>query len=306
MEPLKRQFLELLDKDLEFRYAVAGYLGLSEILKRLDDLSEEQVKLREEQTKIWREISGLRKEQTKIWKEISGLREEQISLREEQTKIWKEIAGFREEQTKIWKEIRGLREEQISLREEQTKIWKERAGLREEQIKLSEEQTRLREDFNEILKVVKELQEGHRRLERDFRRLEGRLNSLREAMISGLGEISKFAGLTFEEFVRRFLTAQLRSSGEIAKDAELKKAIIDGEEINIFSEDPLIVGEVTAHAETADEIKKLLKKAEIVKAKYGMEPRMLLVVLTTPSNTAAELRRIADERGVELIIGKTV
>jgi len=25
MEPLKRQFLELLDKDLEFRYAVAGY-----------------------------------------------------------------------------------------------------------------------------------------------------------------------------------------------------------------------------------------------------------------------------------------
>ena len=65
------------------------------------------------------------------------------------------------------------------------------------------------------------------------------------------------------------------------------------------------MGEVTAHAETADEIKKLLKKAELVKAKYGMEPRMLLVVLTTPSNTAAELRRIADERGVELIIGKT-
>ena len=52
MEPLKRQFLELLDKDLEFRYAVAGYLGLSEILKRLDDLSEEQVKLREEQIKL--------------------------------------------------------------------------------------------------------------------------------------------------------------------------------------------------------------------------------------------------------------
>ena len=197
MEPLKRQFLELLDKDLEFRYAVAGYLGLSEILKRLDDLSEEQVKLREEQTKIWNEIAGIREEQTKIWKEISGLREEQISLREEQTKIWKEIAGLREEQIK------------------------------------------LREDFNEMLKVVKELQEGHRRLEKDFRRLEGRLNSLREAMISGLGEISKFAGLTFEEFVRTFLTAQLRSSGELAEDAELKKATIDGEEINIFSEDPL-------------------------------------------------------------------
>lgn len=37
-----KEFLELLDEDIEFRYAVAGYLGLS----------EEQVKLREEQIKI--------------------------------------------------------------------------------------------------------------------------------------------------------------------------------------------------------------------------------------------------------------
>jgi len=37
---LKKEFLELLEKDLEFRYTVAGYLGLSEILKRLDRLEE--------------------------------------------------------------------------------------------------------------------------------------------------------------------------------------------------------------------------------------------------------------------------
>ena len=39
---LKRRLLELLDKDEEFRYAVAGRLGLSEILKRLDKLEENQ------------------------------------------------------------------------------------------------------------------------------------------------------------------------------------------------------------------------------------------------------------------------
>ena len=291
MEPIKKQFLELLDKDLEFRYAVAGYLGLSEILKRLDNLSEEQVKLREEQI-------SLRKEQTKIWEEIRGLRDGQSKLMEEHAKIWQEIRGLREEQTKIWKEIAGIKAEQISLREEQTKIWREIRGLREEQISLREEQTKLREDFNKMLKVVEELQRGHRRLE-------GKLDSLRNAMISGLGEVSKFAGLTFEEFVRRFLTAQLKSSGELAEDAELKKVIINGEEINIFSEEPLIVGEVTAHAETADEIRKLLKKAERIKAKYNREPRRLLVVLTAPSDVAAEMRRIADENNVELIIGKT-
>jgi len=34
---LKEEFLELLEKDREFRYAVAGYLSLSEILKRLEE-----------------------------------------------------------------------------------------------------------------------------------------------------------------------------------------------------------------------------------------------------------------------------
>ncbi len=29
-------------------------------------------------------------------------------------------------------------------------------------------------------------------------------------MIRGFGDLSKFAGMTFEEFVRRFLTASLR------------------------------------------------------------------------------------------------
>lgn len=34
---LKKRFLELLEKDPEFRYAVAGYIGLHEVLKRLDE-----------------------------------------------------------------------------------------------------------------------------------------------------------------------------------------------------------------------------------------------------------------------------
>lgn len=52
MSSLRKEILELLDKDLEFRYAVAGYLGISEVLKRLESLSEEQVKLREDFNKM--------------------------------------------------------------------------------------------------------------------------------------------------------------------------------------------------------------------------------------------------------------
>ena len=68
-ESLKKEFLELLEKDVEFRYAVAGYLGLSELLKRLDGLAEEQ-------RKTWGERARLRDEQAKTWGEIARLRED--------------------------------------------------------------------------------------------------------------------------------------------------------------------------------------------------------------------------------------
>jgi hypothetical protein len=127
-----------------------------------------------------------------------------------------------------------------------------------ELIKIREDFNRLREDFNRMLEVIKHLQEGQARLEK-------RITSLESAMISGFGEISKFAGLTFEEFVRKFLTASLRKSGEIPGDAELTKGFIYGEEINLFLEDPLIAGEATGYAESPDEITKLLRKIELAK-----------------------------------------
>ncbi|MCS7145303.1 MAG: DUF3782 domain-containing protein [Aigarchaeota archaeon] len=48
---LKKEFLRLLRVDEEFRYAVAGLLGLEEILKRLDRNEAELVKLREDMTR---------------------------------------------------------------------------------------------------------------------------------------------------------------------------------------------------------------------------------------------------------------
>ena len=45
---LKEEFLSLLERDKEFRYAVAGLLGLEETLRRLDRNEQELVKLRED------------------------------------------------------------------------------------------------------------------------------------------------------------------------------------------------------------------------------------------------------------------
>lgn len=70
---LKKKIIKLLKEDEEFRYTVAGLIGLQEILKRLDRIEEEQKALREEQ-KLLRE-------------EQKALREEQKALREDFNKM---------------------------------------------------------------------------------------------------------------------------------------------------------------------------------------------------------------------------
>jgi predicted nuclease with TOPRIM domain len=169
------------------------------------------------------------------------------------------------------------------------------------------------EKFEEILAQIKEIRESHSRLENRVNSLDKRVDSLEErvdslasAMITGFAELSKFAGITFEEFVRKFLTASLQKSGQIPRGVELTRKVIDGEEIDIFLEDPLIVGEVTAHADTPQEVDKLLKKAELAKTRYAKEPRKILVILTAKRDVAQEIQRKAKEKNIELIIGRII
>ena len=94
LSKLKKEFLELLEKDKEFRYTIAGYLGFSEILKRLDSLEEGQNKLFEGQKKIWENIE-------KLWEEIRLLREGQNKLWENQNRLWEEVRNLRITQARL-------------------------------------------------------------------------------------------------------------------------------------------------------------------------------------------------------------
>jgi hypothetical protein len=107
LNALKKEFLELLDKDLEFRYTIAGYLGVSEILKRLDDIAEEQVKLREEQIK-------LREEQIRI-------AEEQVKLREDFNKI---LLRFEKMENRLIRVERTLEKLTIDVEDEAKSVIK--------------------------------------------------------------------------------------------------------------------------------------------------------------------------------------
>ncbi|MEM0233509.1 MAG: DUF3782 domain-containing protein [Candidatus Nezhaarchaeales archaeon] len=59
---LKNKFLRLLKEDEEFRYAVAGLIGLEEVLRRLDRHEAELVKLREDMNKLREDMNKLRED----------------------------------------------------------------------------------------------------------------------------------------------------------------------------------------------------------------------------------------------------
>jgi len=140
---LRDEFIELLEEDVEFRYIVMGYLGISEVIKRLETIAREQVKLRED-------FKELRQEQIKLTREQIKLREDFKELRQEQIKLT-------QEQTKLREDFKKLREEQIKLREDFNK--------------LREEQVRLREDFNKMLSVLVDMDKRLTRVERTLEKL---------------------------------------------------------------------------------------------------------------------------------------
>jgi hypothetical protein len=77
---LKEEFLALLEKDKEFRYAVAGLLGFEEILRRLDRHEGELVKLREDLNRLGENmLLGFKRHD----EELVKLREDMNRLRED-------------------------------------------------------------------------------------------------------------------------------------------------------------------------------------------------------------------------------
>ena len=81
---LKEEFIDLLERDKEFRYAVAGFLGLDEILKRMDKHEAELVKLREDLNKLREDFNRFSEDANK---RMDRHERELISLREELNRL---------------------------------------------------------------------------------------------------------------------------------------------------------------------------------------------------------------------------
>ena len=271
---LKRQFFELLDKDLEFRYTVAGYLGLSEILRRLEEhdkrfeeILAEIKALREDQYKLWEEVRALREGQNRLWEEVR-------SLREGQNKLWEEVKALREGQNKLWEEVKALREGQNKLWEGQNKLW-------ESVNKLWEEVKALRED-------QRRLWEGQERLWRELRDVNVRLERVERTL--------EKLTLDVEEEARIVVEHRLR---EMGYEVEVSSLVLPEVEVNLYgvSGDLCIVGEAKVRA-SSNAIDELNEKVQVLKRLYPgkLRPRLLMVVYA--STALPDLIERAEREGV--------
>jgi hypothetical protein len=296
---LKSEFLRLLEKDIEFRYAVAGYLGLSEIIKKLDWLIEEQRKIWEEVKHIWEEIKSLREDQhklwenqNKMWEEIKSLREGQEKLWENQNKMWEEIRALRENQNKIWEEIRALRENQNKIWEEIRTIKEDIRKLWENQNRMWEEIRALRENQNKIWEEIKSLRENQYKLWEEVRILREDFSKL----IKRIDALGSRWGMLAESAFRNALKGLLEKSFNIRIERWINyddEGFVYGYpsvvEIDIALRDQeLILIEVSSHAKTAD-ISLFNRKAIFYEKKVGKKPSRLIFVTPYAENDAIDL-----------------
>jgi chromosome segregation ATPase len=277
-EVVKRTFIELLEKDVEFRYAVAGYLGLSEILRSIEKLWEEVRSLREEVRKLWENQNKLWENQNRLWEEVRSLREETKKLWEGQNKLWEEVKTLREGQNKLWENQNRLWEEVKALREGQNKLWEEVRGLRE-----------------------------------DFRRLERRVSRLER----GMSSLAMTVGVTLDYYTAAFIEELLRDLGIPEEKIRIKVNIVlrnpEGveREVDIFNRDPLIVGEVTTYIGSVEGVKeevgKVLEDVRFVESMFGS--KVYMAVLAVENVSEDVVKYLEDEcrrYNIRLVYGREI
>ena len=103
---IKEEFLKLLEEDREFRYTVAGLLGIREILERIDKNTEELVKLQQQVTSLQEQVVKLQEQVTRHSEAIEAL-QKQVAEHS------KEIKALREQMIEHSKAIRALQEQLV-------------------------------------------------------------------------------------------------------------------------------------------------------------------------------------------------
>jgi hypothetical protein len=279
---LKSRILKMLKEDEEFRYAVAGLIGLEEILKRLDRNEQELVRLREDMTKMFEKheerFARIEEEIGRIWQEIERLREDMVKGFERHDL---ELAKLREDMMKGFErhdaEIARLREDMMKGFE---RYDRELAKLREDMMRGFERHDR------ELAKLREDMMRGFELVNRHISAIGARWGIMAEdAFREGLrGILEKEFGVKVERWITRDEDGIVYGFSSIV---EIDIAIKDGKTMLIEISSSVDKSKVAA----------FLRKAQLYEKKTGIKPEKLIMVTPYADEDAIEAAR---EVGVEV------
>jgi hypothetical protein len=219
---LKKSIIRLLKEDEEFRYTVAGLIGLDEVLKRFDRYDDLFAKVLRRMEKHSEEIVKLRKEM------VAGFRRHDELL----AKHSEEITKLREDMVKGFAkhdELLAKHSEEITrLREDMVKGFAKHDELL---AKHSEEITRLREDMvkgfakhdEEIARLREDMSKGFARHDEMLLKHSEEIIRLREDMVAGFRRHDEEISKLREDMVKGFARHDellARHSEVLAKHSE--------------------------------------------------------------------------------------
>jgi len=283
----KRRFLKALETDEEFRLAVAGLLGLGEILRELRDLRrrmDRYIRLSERRWREWQET----------WKKFL----------EENERRWEENRKWWEENEKRWEENRKRWEENNKRWQMWYETW--RKFLEENEKRWEENRKWWEENEKRWLTWYetwrKFLEENEKRWEAQF--------SFNRWVRSALTEIRDALGGGFEYFAARVVEAVLRERGVECSVRVNVTLPVDGfKEVDLFCPEPLVVGEVSVAVRSVEEAEGLLEQlrraAEAGEKLTKRRPYLkVLAVEFAPRDVAEYLKMRCEGEGVYLILGR--
>ena len=274
---LKKKLLELLQVDEEFRLAVAGLLGYSEVLKRLDRHEEEM---------------------RRVWESIERLRQDFLTFVKEQERRW-------EENNRRW-------EENIRRWEESNKRWEENWRRWEENVKRWEENSRRWEEVYKRFETIEKVLIEHTEVLREYgRRIDELSRAVRRFEII-LGSIGRRWGNDLEKAVLELFRYNLKEFGVEVRDIKRFEYVdLEGRyfgrgtrvEVDIYTSDKVLyLIEVKSHARV-DDINWFYTKAKVVEEVMGRRADKLIIVAVDIDKDAYDRAR---ELGLEVIYGAII
>ncbi|RSN74979.1 hypothetical protein D6D85_07110 [Candidatus Methanodesulfokora washburnensis] len=231
----KKRFLKSLDEDKEFRYAVAGYLGIGEILKRLDSLEESMVKL---------------------WEEVRSLREDFNTSKSDMSTLKSDVSVLKSDVGTLKSDVSVLKSDVSTLKEDVSTLKSDVSTLKSDISTLKSDVSMLKSDVDTLKSDVSILKSDMSTLKKDVSTLKKDVGDIRTT----LDRLT----LTVEDEARSVIKHRIKRDLNI--DIELDRVFIDEREVNIYGavNDICVVGEATVRLGTKL-IDELLDKIELIK-----------------------------------------